>query len=167
MLACIGIVVTHGLALETLELVAFAALLVVLSVIDLETRRIPNVGVVAAAVIRVIYLLLLWLLGDPSARSSTLSSLVGAVVLGVALIIFTLVADKLSGTSNLGGGDIKLFAVVGLYFGVSTGWVVLLIACIVGAVWGVVVSIRSSGADRSFPFGPAIAIACIAAMIFM
>ena len=62
----------------------------------------------------------------------------------------------------MGGGDIKLIAVLGLHFGALRTLLILIIACIVGLI-GAAAAGRLKG--REFPFGPAIAIAAWVVML--
>ena len=164
-LACIAIVAVWGLNLETLELAAFVAVLAAISAIDIESRRIPNIYAGAAALVRAAYLCYLGVMGNPGFVSAVVSSLLGAIVLGVGLLVVTLVVDKLFGGSNFGGGDIKLLAVAGFYFGVSRGLLVVLVACVLGVAWSLVERARGVDGAGAFPFGPFIAIACVFAML--
>lgn len=160
-LAGVAIVAVRGLEPEVLELVAFVVVLAVISAIDIESRRIPNILVGAAALVRAAYLCHLGVMGNPEFAPAAVSSLLGAIVLGVGLLVVTLVVDKLFGGSNFGGGDIKLLAVAGFYFGVSRGLLVVLIACVLGVAWSFIERARGVDGAGAFPFGPSIALACV------
>jgi leader peptidase (prepilin peptidase)/N-methyltransferase len=62
----------------------------------------------------------------------------------------------------MGGGDIKLLFVAGLYFGWTRTLFLILVACVAGIVFGMA---RASDEERAFPFGPAIALACWVTML--
>ena len=85
--------------------------------------------------------------------------------------MFTMVVDYLRGSENMGGGDIKLLAVVGFYFGLSTGLVVTAAACALGACATLLLQKSSKAApdtrSDTFPLGPAIAVSAIAAMLVL
>ena len=55
----------------------------------------------------------------------------------------------------MGGGDIKLFFVVGLYLGFVGILFTLILACVIGLVFKVVFD--GTNMQKAFPFGPAIA----------
>ncbi len=168
-LSCAAVAYAYGLAHETVELVAFSVVLVALSVVDIEQRRIPDTCIAAALLIRAVYIVVSCLVDGLDFVTAFVPSLVGAVVLGGGMLVATLVADRLSGRGNLGGGDIKLFAVVGFYFGMSRGAIVLVIACLIGVLWGLIGMVldRRFGkvSDHTFAFGPPIALACVAVML--
>lgn len=169
-LACAAVLATYGLSLEAVELGAFAIVLALISVEDVRHRRIPNRLLVVAVLVRAGYLALLFALGRADAVPATMRSLVGAFALGLLLLAAALVAERFLGEGSMGGGDVKLFAVSGLYFGFGPGLFVVGASCLLGAVYGVVSSAvkAPSGegrADGAFPLGPFIALACIAVIL--
>ena len=67
-----------------------------------------------------------------------------------------LIFDKISGKETMGGGDIKLFFVVGLYLGTAVGFFNLILSCVTGLIFVAVMKLRR------IPFGPSISLAtCI------
>ena len=95
----------------------FLGCLFCLSLVDLEAYVIPDGCLLIAAGA--------WLLALPFLKPG-LGEILRAVLAGLAfgggLLLLSLVMDKLLRRESLGGGDVKLFAVVGLYLGfVGTG----------------------------------------------
>ena len=170
-LAAVSILLLYGPTLEAVQLAAFAAILVVIADIDQAARRIPNVLVLAAFLMRVLYIVVLWFNNAGEALALLVESLAGALVIGGGLLVFTMVVDYLRGSENMGGGDIKLLAVVGFYFGLSAGLVVTAAACALGACATLLLQKSSGGAfesqPKTFPLGPAIAASAIAAMLVL
>jgi len=183
-LAFAGIVACYGLSLETIELLAFAAILLFLSLTDLDAYLIPNGCIGAAIAVRALYLVGAWALDGADIMSLLVFSLIGGAVLGGALLIVTLIGDKVLDRPTMGGGDIKLFFVAGLYFGWQQGLFLIILACIIGilasllaprgavpaydAVAGEVPdedAIPESALKRTIPFGPSIAAACVITML--
>jgi leader peptidase (prepilin peptidase)/N-methyltransferase len=86
-----------------------------------------------------------------------LMGLIPAIVFGGGLLILSLVMDKILKRDSMGGGDIKLMAVLGLYFSAPECLLLLIIACVVGIVVArVMMSVEE---DAPFPFGPALSVA--------
>lgn len=186
----VSIVWTYGLGIEALELVAFASVLLVLSLTDLDSYIIPNATIVACVLIRAAYLACLFATGQPGAGDALTGSLIGAVATGVPLVILVLVMDRVLGRESMGGGDLKLYAVAGLYFGWQRCILLVIVSCVLGIVLGMLgprpagdAALAAEGADDSedgqaagteatsrasqpFPFGPAIALACWLTMLF-
>ena len=84
-------------------------------------------------------------------------------VYGGALLGISLLMDKLMGRDTLGGGDIKLFFVVGLYLGFIGTLFSVALSCVVGLI---LQGLLRKTADRAFPFGPAIAISAAFMLLY-
>lgn len=76
----------------------------------------------------------------------------------------TLLFDKLLGKETMGGGDIKLFALTGLYLGAAASLFALFFSCILGLLAGAVRNKKKKGA--LIPFGPSIALASYAMLLY-
>ncbi len=102
------------------------SLLLLGALVDYEDGWIPDrVSILAA----VGYLPLAFLEGGwKLLLSGVLSG--GAVLL--ALLAIVLVMEKIMKTEAMGGGDLKLFAGLGLYFGWQQGIFLVLVSCILG-----------------------------------
>ncbi len=164
------IVAVYGLSLETLELLIFAGILLFLSLTDLDERIIPNACIVAAIAVRLVYLVIACILGIAKVDVFAYY-LASAFGVGIVLLILVVVADKIFGRESMGGGDLKLFFVAGLYFGWQQCVLLVIMACVIGILVAVVTSRPSLDSEkkgimgRSMPFGPSIAAACIITML--
>ncbi len=102
------------------------SLLLLGALVDYEDGWIPDrVSILAA----IGYLPLAFLEGGWKLLLSGVLS--GAAVL-LALLAIVLVMEKIMKTEVMGGGDLKLFAVLGLYFGWQQGIFLVLVSCILG-----------------------------------
>ena len=63
----------------------------------------------------------------------------------------------------MGGGDIKLFAVMGLYLGMAASLFAMFLACVLGLLFTLLQPKKES---PQIPFGPAIAIAAWAMLLY-
>ena len=71
------------------------------------------------------------------------------------MLVLSLLFDRLTGKESLGGGDIKLFFMTGLYLG--SAWEILfylILSCLLGLGFA---TLRKT---QKLPFGPSIAAAC-------
>lgn len=139
--------------------VLFSALLVV-TFIDLAHQIIPDVitlpgiplGLLSAATVLPI---------------TVLDSFLGVVVGGGLLWLMAWVSPYLFGKEGMGGGDIKLLAMVGAVL----GWKPTLLTILVGSLSGAVVGLALIGAgllrrDQYVPFGPFLALGAVIALFF-
>ncbi|MEK9197924.1 prepilin peptidase [Ureibacillus sp. 179-F W5.1 NHS] len=84
-------------------------------------------------------------------------SVVGAII-GFGMLYFIAFVSK----GGIGGGDIKLFFLIGLVLGWKNTILTLFLASIIGLIIGIItLKVRAEGKKTPFPFGPAIAISAI------
>ena len=175
--------------------VLFLVLLAWASAIDLRERRIPNKLVAAMAVLWLAVCVLLAVMvaacsagafgsgaqiGDAAlVASATMmrmipfgltlgDGLVGALVLGGGSLAVSIAFERLAQRPSMGGGDIKLLAVVGLFLGWERGLWCLFAACLVVLVMQMASRFREGGkgiASQTFPFAPAILVGVVIASI--
>ena len=81
---------------------------------------------------------------------------------GMLLLLVSLVMDRILKKDSLGGGDIKLIAVIGLYLGFLPTLFSVILACFLGLGQAV---LSGRGRGKAFPFGPALS-AAAAVMLF-
>lgn len=173
----VAIVAVYGISLETVELLAFASILLFLSLTDLDDYLVPNGCIIAALAVRVVYMAIACMLGKMS-LADVGYYVASAFAIGIALLIIVLVADKVFGRDSMGGGDLKLYFVAGLYFGWQQSLFLVILSCIIGILVAVLAPRRNdptpegvpesdpdSKLRRVIPFGPSIAAACIITML--
>lgn len=80
----------------------------------------------------------------------------GAFGFGVPLFV-TWLFYKLRGLVGLGGGDIKLFGILGLLLGPMSIFFTIFLSCFVGAIIGLALIVfKKMNKDHPMPFGPSI-----------
>ena len=155
-----GTYAVFGFSFVTLEYLALFSALTAIALVDLDTMEIPDGLLLFCAAVFVAFAYPHGQnLGDMLARIK--DGLLGAVVYGGGILIIALVMDKVLGRESMGGGDVKLFAVVGLFTGLAGGLLMLLTACIAGIVTALCSGLRK----EAFPFGPSIAGAAVLTLL--
>ncbi len=84
-----------------------------------------------------------------------ITALLGALAVAGPLMLLVLLADRLAGRETMGGGDIKLAALLGLHFGPVQTLLLMILACALGLLLGAVLK---TDRDAPFPFGPALSL---------
>lgn len=149
----------YDLTVTCLRNFLFLGCLYLLTLTDLEAMIIPDGCHIASVVI--------WLLALPftfTGWGDALKSLAAALVYGGALLGLSLIMDRVMGRDTLGGGDIKLFAVVGLYLGFVGTLFAVLLSCVTGLALQAIT--RRGKGGGAFPFGPAIALSAAAMLLY-
>lgn len=145
------------LSVMFLRNLAFLCNLFCLALVDLESYKIPDGCLFLSVAV--------WAASVPFAFPEyggwigILQNLLAAVVYGGRMLGIALLMDWLMKKESLGGGDIKLFAVMGLYLGLAASMFALLLACILGLAFAAVLKKYREGSGAQIPFGPAIAAA--------
>lgn len=143
---------TIGFQLELLVALLFISLLVIITVSDLAYMLIPNKILLPFGIV-------LFALRLVSPLSPWWDSILGAAI-GFGLLLLIGIVSK----GGMGGGDIKLFFVIGLVLGTVHTLLTLFLAALIGTIAGVfILRKRGKGRKTPIPFGPSIAVAaCIA-----
>ncbi|WP_139651328.1 prepilin peptidase [Raoultibacter phocaeensis] len=191
----------YGFTVQALAYAALACILCGVALVDFDTYTIPN-GFILAGI--AVWAATVWFLAPPangfgpgSAFEAQLGSgnlamladgVAGGVALGGGVLVLSLLFEWVTKRESLGGGDVKLLFVAGLFLGVPLGLFALLLACIIGLVLAFVLRLsggsskskpgapvregRSSGPGesesfrtRAIPFGPAIALSIVLTLL--
>jgi leader peptidase (prepilin peptidase)/N-methyltransferase len=156
-----GLIVWYfGLGWQSVIYAALFSALLVVSYIDLDHQIIPDaitlpgigLGVLAAVTVLPI---------------GFLDSVLGLLVGGGVLFGLAWISPYLFGKEGMGGGDIKLLAMIGAFLGWKPVVLTMLIGAIVGALVGVtLITFKVLRRDQYLPFGPFLALGAIISMFF-
>jgi leader peptidase (prepilin peptidase)/N-methyltransferase len=129
----------------------FASISIVLTLIDIDVHRLPNGIVLPSYLVGIILFTLACVFGAP--WSKLLSAVIGMAVLYGFYFIVRFISPR-----GMGGGDVKLAGVVGLFLGWN-GWPTLLVgafaAFVLGGIFGLILmAARRAGRKTAIPFGP-------------
>ena len=171
----------YGLGPAWAIYLAFSAALIVLVLIDLDHRILPDVitlNGIWAGIAASLYL------AEPSRFAQRLygfagadiesplllalaASLAGAIFGGGLLWIVREAFFLLRGIEGLGFGDVKMMAMVGAFLGVPLTLLTILLGSVVGSIIGIAV-IRLSGKSRHYelPFGTFLGAGAIVAVLY-
>jgi leader peptidase (prepilin peptidase)/N-methyltransferase len=151
----VGVFLTRGPSLELVGGLILAAALVAITAIDLDHQIIPDVVTLPGIVVG---LLASVVTGHPAWTDALIGALVGGGIFVVIIIV--------SG-GGMGGGDMKLGAMLGAFL----GWKPLLVALFAailsgGAVAICLLALRRKGRKDAVPFGPFLALGGLVAFFW-
>jgi leader peptidase (prepilin peptidase) / N-methyltransferase len=156
-----------GLSLAFFVGFVFVAGLIVISFIDLDVRIVPDVislpGIVAGLLFSVVAR---YFINDPfELIPSPLNALIGVLVGGGFLLALAWGYEAFTGVEGMGGGDIKLLAMIGAFLGWTSIPFTLFFASLTGSVIGLGFMI-GKGVGRRFglPFAPFL---CLGALLYL
>jgi len=145
-----------GLTLKFLFSFIFACTLTVITFVDFGHQIIPDVvtlpGIPFFFLAAVLAMDVPWL-------EAALGILIGGGILYAIAFGYELIAKR----EGMGGGDIKLLAMLGAFFGWKSLFFILLISSLTGAVVGIAVMlIKGKDMKYAIPFGPFLSLAAFA-----
>ena len=149
------------LTVITLRNWIFFCCLFCLSLVDLEAYIIPD-GCILISVI-------VWVLALPFSGMSWSEiglHVLAGIGIAAAILLLSLAMDRILHRESMGGGDIKLFAAVGLYLGFSASLFSVILACLIGLLFALLRRILPGDRDALIPFGPSIAASAAVMLLF-
>jgi leader peptidase (prepilin peptidase)/N-methyltransferase len=156
-----------GFGLNFLMSFMFVGALIVISFIDLDIRIVPDVislpGIVLGLAFSIVGYFVIT--SESSIVPSPLSSILGIFAGGGFLFVTAWIYEKITGVEGMGGGDIKLLAMIGAFLGWPSIPITLFFASLVGSVVGIACMIATGAGRRlALPFAPFL---CSGALLFI
>ncbi|WP_420849980.1 prepilin peptidase [Oryzomonas japonica] len=144
-----------GLSLSFLALFLLCSALVVITFIDIEHQIIPDEISLPGIVIGFIFSFFL-------PMQTWLGSLVGILLGGGSLLLVASCYQWLTGKEGMGGGDIKLLAMMGAFLGWKAVPFIIFASSLVGSVVGIAMMlIQKKDSKLAIPFGPYLAFGAV------
>ena len=149
-----------GPSLSYLFYFLFVAALIVVTVIDLYHQIIPDVislpgigvGLVASLMIP---------------QVTFLSSLGGALLGGGGLFLVATLYQWLFKREGMGGGDVKLLAMIGAFLGWKAVILTILLGSLIGSIIGISIMIlKGKDFKYAIPFGPFLSMGAVIALFY-
>jgi len=138
---------------------AFLLALVAVAWIDLDTRTIPDAVTIPGVGLG----LAASLFGPPGLTAA----LIGAATGGLSLWLVGYAYERATGVPGMGGGDVKLAAMMGAFLGAGGVFGAIFLASLAGSVFGIFLIALGKGDKRSaIPFGTFLAPAAVALLLY-
>jgi leader peptidase (prepilin peptidase)/N-methyltransferase len=156
-----------GFGLAFFSALVFVAGLIVISFVDMDVRIVPDVISLPGIIIGLLFSLLRYtVFHDPfELVPSPLSALLGVVVGGGILLALAWAYEAFTGVEGMGGGDIKLLAMIGAFLGWPSIPVTLFFSSLGGSVIGLTAMlVKGVGRRYAMPFAPFL---CLGALLYL
>ncbi len=145
-----------GLTLDFLFSFLFTCVLIIVTFIDFDHQIIPDVLTLPG--IPIFFLAAVFAMGVPW-FDAALGLLIGGGILYLVAFGYELITKR----EGMGGGDIKLLAMLGAFFGWKSIFFILLASSFLGALVGIAVMlIQGKDMKYAVPFGPFLSLAAFA-----
>jgi len=149
-----------GLSLNYLFYFSFVAALIVITVIDLyhqiipDVISIPGIGVGLLGALIVPYI-------------TFFNSLLGILLGGGSLFVVATLYQWLFKREGMGGGDVKLLAMIGAFLGWESVVLTILLSSLIGSITGMIIMvIKGKDFKYAIPFGPFLSLGAVIALFY-
>jgi leader peptidase (prepilin peptidase)/N-methyltransferase len=150
----------YGITADTLILFIFISSLIVITFIDIDHKIIPDVISITGIPVGFLSSFILTSIHYKD-------SLIGIFVGGGSLFIVAWSYHFFTGKEGMGGGDIKLLAMIGAFIGWQGVFFTIFIASATGSLIGVIVMLfANKNMKFAVPFGPFLAIGAVSYLFF-
>lgn len=147
-----------GLDILLVPRLLFACAMLVLFAIDLEHHLLPNAITLPGIVVGLAFSLLL--------PPGIIDALIGTLIGGGVLWAIGEVYFRMTGQEGMGGGDVKMLAMIGAVLGWPLMLLTLVFASFAGSVIGVgLIASGRGGMQAALPFGTFLALGALVAAI--
>ncbi len=146
----------YGVTLEAIIYYVFITALLVITFIDIDHQIIPDIITLPG-------IPLFFIAGFALPRLTYIDSIIGIFAGGGSLFLVAWVYQLLTKKEGMGGGDIKLLAMIGALIGWQGVLFTIFVASAVGTISGILVMLKARKSMKlAIPFGPFLAIGGIA-----
>jgi leader peptidase (prepilin peptidase) / N-methyltransferase len=159
-LMALAVVMKFGPTLQGLVLYLFICALLAVAFIDLDHRIIPDVITLPG-------IILFFIASFALPNISVQDALWGILAGGGTLLAVAWGYNLLTGKEGMGGGDIKLLAMIGAVVGWKGVFFTIFMSSAVGTVAGVLLMVRARSCGKLIiPYGPFLSIAAVTYIFF-
>jgi leader peptidase (prepilin peptidase)/N-methyltransferase len=150
----------YGLSIQSLVYIILSSALIIIAFIDLQKQMIPDVISLPGIVIGLILSFIVPYI-------SFINSALGALVGGGIILIIAWVGSIIFKKEAMGGGDVKLAAMIGAFLGWRYTIISLFLGFFLGALIGIILIImKIKKREDAIPFGPFIALGSIITLLW-
>jgi leader peptidase (prepilin peptidase)/N-methyltransferase len=137
----------------------FACAMIVLFAIDLEHHLLPNVITLPGIIVGLAFSAML--------PPGIVDALIGVLVGGGILWLIGEAYYRYSGQEGMGGGDVKMLAMIGAFLGWKLVILTLILSSLLGSIIGVaVIAARRGGMKHALPYGTFLSLAALVASLY-
>jgi leader peptidase (prepilin peptidase)/N-methyltransferase len=159
-LSSLFLIIKFGPSLSYLFYFAFVAALIVITVIDLYHQIIPDVISLPGIGVGLLASLLI-----PQITFS--NSLIGVLLGGGSLFIVATFYQWLFKREGMGGGDVKLLAMIGAFLGWKAVLLTILLSSLIGSVTGILMMVvKGKDFKYAIPFGPFLSLGAVISLFY-
>ena len=139
----VSILLKFNISFQALKYALFACIIMGCAFADLEGYIIPDRYIVSG-----VCLYLGSLFFEENAMDTLIDGLAGGIIVAGFTLIVVLIFEKIKKVEAMGGGDIKLLFVTGLFLGLGCNVLCLVVACFIGIAMFIVAPAQRADVER-------------------
>ncbi len=149
-----------GPSLSYLFYFLFVAALIVITVIDLYHQIIPDVISLPGIGVGLLTSLMI-------PQITFLTSLIGTLLGGGSLFLVATIYQRLFKREGMGGGDVKLLAMIGAFLGWKAVILTIFLSSLIGSITGIIMMLlKGKDFKYAIPFGPFLSVGAVVALFY-
>lgn len=150
----------YGLSLSYFFYFSFVAALIIITVIDLYHQIIPDVISIPGIGVGLLGALII-------PHITFFNSLLGILLGGGSLFIVATFYQWLFKREGMGGGDVKLLAMIGAFLGWDAVILTILLSSLIGSITGIIIMVlKGKDFKYAIPFGPFLSLGAVIALFY-
>jgi leader peptidase (prepilin peptidase)/N-methyltransferase len=150
----------YGASLSYLFYFSFVAALVVITVIDLYHQIIPDVISIPGIGVGLLSALIL-------PHITFFNSLIGIILGGGSLFVVATLYQWLFKREGMGGGDVKLLAMIGAFLGWESVIITIISSSLIGSITGIImIAFKGKNFKYAIPFGPFLSLGAVITLFY-
>ena len=159
-LSSLFLIMRFGPSLSFLFYFAFIAALIVITVIDLYHQIIPDVISLPGIGVGLLASLLV-------PEITFWNSLIGILLGGGSLFLVATLYQWLFKREGMGGGDVKLLAMIGAFLGWKAVILTILLSSLIGSITGIFIMVlKGKDSKYAIPFGPFLSLGAVISLFY-
>jgi leader peptidase (prepilin peptidase)/N-methyltransferase len=150
----------YGLSLSYFFYFSFVAALIIITVIDLYHQIIPDVISIPGIGVGLLGALII-------PHITFFNSLLGILLGGGSLFVVATFYQWLFKREGMGGGDVKLLAMIGAFLGWDAVILTILLSSLIGSITGIIIMVlKGKDFKYAIPFGPFLSLGAVIALFY-
>jgi leader peptidase (prepilin peptidase) / N-methyltransferase len=150
----------YGLSLSYFFYFSFVAALIIITVIDLYHQIIPDVISIPGIGVGLLGALII-------PHITFFNSLLGILLGGGSLFVVATLYQWFFKREGMGGGDVKLLAMIGAFLGWDAVILTILLSSLIGSITGIIIMVlKGKDFKYAIPFGPFLSLGAVIALFY-
>jgi len=150
----------YGLSLSYFFYFSFVAALIIITIIDLYHQIIPDVISIPGIGVGLLGALII-------PHITFFNSLLGILLGGGSLFVVATLYQWFFKREGMGGGDVKLLAMIGAFLGWDAVILTILLSSLIGSITGIIIMVlKGKDFKYAIPFGPFLSLGAVIALFY-